>query len=116
MEHLRIPELVEFSAAKRFRRKLVGSEKIVVELLCYEPGQSTPAHQHPAQDEIFVILEGRGRLRSGEEEVPCEPNSLIRVPAGTPHGLTASERLIALIVKAPAFTSAVPPGSRQPPQ
>ncbi|MGD9044002.1 MAG: hypothetical protein PVG06_09830 [Desulfobacterales bacterium] len=53
MEHLRIEDIKEFSTEKRIRKKLLGSEKIVAEFVCYEPGQGTPEHVHPKQDEIF---------------------------------------------------------------
>ena len=98
MEHLRIEEAVEFSAAKRIRKKLLGSQRIVAELLCYEPGQSTPVHHHPQQDEVFYVLEGSGKIFTGNEgtkkETLVEPKSLIFVPAGTQHGLTADSRMV----------------------
>ena len=37
MEYLRIEHLKEFSAEKHIRKKLLGSEKIVAEFVCYEP-------------------------------------------------------------------------------
>ncbi len=107
MDHLRVEDLVEFSTAKRIRKKLLGSAKIVAELLCYEPGQSTPIHQHPQQDEIFYVLEGSGKLTLGDGETAIHPQSLILVPAQTRHGLVAGEtRLVILFFKAPASTTA----------
>ncbi len=111
MEHLHIEELVEFSTAKRVRKKLLGSRKIVAELLCYEPGQSTPVHHHPEQDEVFLVLEGSGTISTGDgeamEKATVGPKSLIHVPAGTRHGLTAGDsRLIILFFKAPATPGA----------
>ena len=105
MEHLRIEQLLEFSTAKRIRKKLCGSEKIVAELLCYEPGQATPLHQHPQQDEVFYVLEGNGKIFIGEEE-DINPGSLIFVPAQTRHGMTAANnsRLVILFFKAPGST------------
>lgn len=106
MEHLRIEEAVEFSAAKRIRKKLLGSSRIVAELLCYEPGQSTPVHHHPQQDEVFYVLEGSGRIfthnENTEKETQVEPKSLIFVPSGTQHGLTADSRMVVLFFKSPA--------------
>ncbi len=106
MDHLQIDSLVEFSAAKRIRKKLLGSPKIVAELLCYEPGQSTPIHQHPQQDEIFYVLEGTGKLTLGDEETDIHPKSLILVPAQMRHGLIAADsRLVILFFKAPVSTT-----------
>ena len=107
MEHLRVEDLVEFSTGKRIRKKLLGSGKIVAELLCYEPGQSTPIHHHPQQDEVFYVLEGSGKITIGEEEAIINPKSLILVPAQTRHGVTAGDsRLVILFFKAPASTEA----------
>ena len=105
MDHIKIPDLIEFSVDKRVRKKLIGSDKIAAELLCYEPGQSTPVHQHPTQDEIFFVVSGRGTIEVGDKAVSFAANSLLRVPAGTPHGLTASERSVLFFVKAPAVVS-----------
>ena len=108
MEPLNIESLVEFSAAKRIRKKLLGSSRIVIELLCYEPGQATPIHQHPQQDEVFYVLEGKGTISLGGEESPIAPQSLILVPAQVPHGMTASSdgRMVVLFFKAPGSTKA----------
>ena len=55
-----VSDLTEFSVDKRVRKKLVQSQQIVSELVCYEPGQGTVLHQHPTQDEIFYVIEGGG--------------------------------------------------------
>ena len=108
MEHLHVEDLVEFSAVKRIRKKLLGSGKIVAELLCYEPGQGTPVHHHPQQDEVFYVVEETGKLTIGGQETTIQSKSLILVPAQTPHGLTAGDnRLVILFFKAPASASAV---------
>ena len=105
MDHLRIDEVIEFSREKRIRKKLRRSEKIITEILCYEPGQSTPMHQHPEQDEIFYVVEGTGTITVGEEQERVAANSLYFVPAQTPHGLTADSRLVLLFFKAPGSTT-----------
>ena len=58
MEQLNIDEVKEFDTEKWIRKKLLGSNKIVAERLCYEPGQVIPEHVHPKQDEIFYVNEG----------------------------------------------------------
>lgn len=107
MEHLQVEDLIEFSAVKRIRKKLLGSGKIVAELLCYEPGQSTPVHQHPQQDEVFYVLEGNGTLSINGEQRTIQANNLLLVPAQSQHGLVAGDtRLVILFFKAPATTTA----------
>jgi quercetin dioxygenase-like cupin family protein len=106
MEHLRIEDIKEFSTEKRIRKKLLGSEKIVAEFVCYEPGQGTPEHVHPKQDEIFYVVEGRGIMTVDGVEIPMEPTSLILVKAREKHGVKTlpGSRLVMMFTKAPAST------------
>jgi quercetin dioxygenase-like cupin family protein len=105
MEHLEIEHLVEFSKDKRIRKKLGGSPNMITELLCYEPGQGTPIHHHPQQEEIFYIVEGSGTIVIGDEEAQVTRSSLYFVPPQTRHGITAGdERLVILFFKAPGST------------
>lgn len=108
MEHFHIDELTEFSTAKRIRKDVVKSPRIVAELLCYEPGQGTPVHQHPQQDEIFHVIEGRGSMNIDGDEVAVKAGSMLIVPAESRHGVAAASdsRLVMLIYKAPATTVA----------
>jgi quercetin dioxygenase-like cupin family protein len=77
--------LQEFAAAKRVRKALVKDGQIDVEMACYEPGQSTPMHSHPRQDEIFYVLEGRANMCIGGVERAYEAGSMIRFGPGIPH-------------------------------
>jgi len=106
MEQLRIEEIKEFSTEKRIRKKLLGSDRIVAEFVCYEPGQATPEHVHPKQDEIFYCVEGRGIMIVDGEEIPLEPTSLILVKAREKHGVRTlpDSRLVLMFTKAPAST------------
>jgi len=60
--------LQEFAADKRVRKALAKGGQIDVEMARYEPGQSTPMHAHPRQDEIFYIVEGRVNMSIGGTE------------------------------------------------
>ena len=42
-----------------------------------------PPHCHSAEEEIFVVLDGRGTLLLGDEERPVEPHDVIARPAAT---------------------------------
>ena len=106
MEIIQINAVKEFSKEKRIRKKLLGSEKLAAEFLCYEPGQSTPQHPHPKQDELFYVIEGRGTFIVDDKEVPVEETSLILVPAKVKHGISADKdsRLVVMFIKAPSAT------------
>ena len=46
------------------------------------PGQASTRHRHVRQDELYVLLEGRGRVRVGEDALTLEPLSALYVEAG----------------------------------
>jgi quercetin dioxygenase-like cupin family protein len=106
MEVLNVNEVKEFSKGKRVRKKLLGSDKLVAEFLCYEPGQSTPQHPHPKQDELFYVIEGRGVFIIDDKEIPVEESSLVLVPERVKHGISADKdsRLVVMFIKAPGAT------------
>ena len=103
MEHLEIMQQLEFSAAKQVRKKLIASENLVAELVCYEPGQATVSHLHPRQDEIFHVIEGKGTIAVGEEAVPVSAGSVVFGPSGVRHGIRADAgvRLVLMFIKGP---------------
>ncbi len=111
MEHAKIGEMVEYSDAKRIRKRVFLSDDLVSELVCYEPAQGTPVHHHPRQDEIFYVIEGRGTMSVGEEVIEVAAGSAVFVPATEPHGVTAADdsRLVLMFFKAPGR----PPKGRQ---
>ena len=45
--------------------------------------QSSPRHAHMTEEEIFVVLQGRGTLLRGNERVPVEAGDVAAFPAGT---------------------------------
>ncbi len=106
MEQLKIEDLKEFAAQKRVRKKLLGSDRIVAEMVCYEPGQATPEHAHPKQDEIFYVVEGAGTMIVNGKEIPLKPTSLILVKAREQHGVRTlpDSRLVLMFIKAPGST------------
>jgi quercetin dioxygenase-like cupin family protein len=48
-----------------------------------EPGQASTRHRHARQDELYVLLEGRGRVRVGDDLLTLEPLSALYVEADT---------------------------------
>jgi uncharacterized cupin superfamily protein len=74
-----------------------------------EPGQASTKHRHFTQEELYVLLEGTGRVRVGAEVLTLAPLDTLLVEAATVRQLfndTAADQLW-LIVGAPpeAITS-----------
>ncbi len=65
-------------------------------------GAHDPQQPH-AQDEVYVVLTGRARLRVGSREHAVEPGSAVFVAAHAPHAFHAIEEdLSVLVMFAPA--------------
>jgi quercetin dioxygenase-like cupin family protein len=47
------------------------------------PGQASTRHRHFDQEELYVLLEGRGRVRVGDELLTLEPLSALVVEPDT---------------------------------
>ena len=55
------------------------------------------------EDEIYVVMSGRGRLRMGERDVAVEPGMTLFVAAGVDHRFhDIAERLVLLVAFGPA--------------
>ncbi len=67
----------------------VGMENIGVHLVRVEPGKETTAfHFHHVEEEFIYILEGRGLLELGEDEIEVGPGSFIGFTAPSlPHAM-----------------------------
>lgn len=99
----RLKDLVEFQPGGKVRKRVFITDKIEMELVCYEPGTSTVEHHHVGQDEIFIIMEGTGTITVGGEPVRVGPGSLVFAPADIKHGIQpdADGRMVMVFVKAP---------------
>ncbi len=67
------------------------------------PGQASTKHRHVSQEELYVLLEGTGRLRVGDDALTLAPLSSVAVDSQTVRQLfndTQSDQLW-LVVGAP---------------
>jgi mannose-6-phosphate isomerase-like protein (cupin superfamily) len=83
---------------------LFESERILVGLNCFEPGQEHTLHAHPGTDKLYFVLSGRGLVLLEGREVPVEPGVMLVAPEGVPHGIrnTGDGRLVVVAILAPA--------------
>ena len=68
-------------------------------------GARTAAHHHVQTEEIYYILQGRGRMQVGDEGRDVGPGDAIAIPPGAPHQITNSGNatLIFLCCCAPGY-------------
>ena len=71
-------------------------------LYVLEPGADDPQEPHQ-EDEVYVVLGGRGRLLVDGEDQPVGPGSVVFVARTVPHRFSdVTERLSVLVFFAPA--------------
>ena len=90
--------------AKMAKATLFQSDRLLVGLNAFEPGQEHRLHAHEGMDKVYLVLEGSGLfLLAGREEAMSEGTMLV-APAGVPHGIrnTGGGRLLVLAVLAPS--------------
>lgn len=107
MDHptpLRPEELAVYSREKMGKTTLFRSERLLVGLNAFEPGQEHTLHTHAGMDKLYHVLAGRGLFLLEGREVEMEAGTLLVAPEGVPHGIrnTGDGRLLVLAVLAPA--------------
>ncbi len=59
--------------------KQLGAENLGMRLWRLAPGQASTKHRHFQQEELYVLLEGTGRVRVDDELLTLEPLDALRV-------------------------------------
>ena len=96
-------EAHRFATEKMQKVGLFASERFFCDLYCLETGQSQKAHAHAGSDKVYLVVEGSGRFRVGDEEVALRSGEAVMAPAGEEHGVSndSGERLVVLVFMAP---------------
>jgi mannose-6-phosphate isomerase-like protein (cupin superfamily) len=107
MDHpkaIRPLEHAVFNAEKMGKSTIFQSERLLVGLNAFEPGQDHRLHAHERIDKVYHVLEGEGVFLLEGGEVPMGPGVMLVAPEGVPHGIrnTGTDRLIVLVVLAPS--------------
>ena len=63
--------------------KQLESEELGARLWRLAPGQASTKHRHRTQEELYVLLEGTGRIRIGEEVLTLEPRASLVIEPDT---------------------------------
>lgn len=99
-EVIELKNYIEFKK-DRFVSKLVhDSAKARGVLFSLEKGQELAPHTS-SSEVLFHVLEGKGKVLIGSEEVAIKAGQMLFCPAEAPHGLKAEERFVVLAIIAP---------------
>ena len=78
---------------------------------CYEPGQITPMHMHPDEEEVMIVIEGNGELLFKEHDnLPIKQGDLIHLPSDQYHAIRAADdsRMVLVYFMKPGYNSLRP--------
>ena len=107
MDHptaIRPEEHAVFDSEKMGKATLFQSERVMVGLNAFEPGQEHKLHAHAGMDKVYHVLSGRGLFLLEDGELPMEAGLMLVAPEGVVHGIrnTGSDRLVVLAILSPA--------------
>ena len=92
-----------YSSTKMGKSTIFRSDRVMVGLNAFEPGQEHALHAHEGMDKVYHVIEGEGLFLLDGRDVPMEAGVLLVVPEGAPHGIrnTGPGRLLVLAILAP---------------
>ena len=111
VQAVNINDLKRYSPEARVNQPVVASRDLVTRMNCYEPGQITPLHMHPDDDEVVFCVEGRGAVTfETRPAVPLAPGAIVNLPAGLPHRIEAAadSRMVVIYTAKAGYTSVRP--------
>ena len=93
---------------KMGKATIFRSDRMLVGLNAFEPGQEHKLHSHAGMDKVYHVLSGSGLFLLEGREISMETGVMLIAPAGVPHGIrnTGTERMLVLAILAPAPTPA----------
>ena len=82
-----------------------GSENLAVTWVEGEPGSEQAIHSHENREQVYVVVQGQGAMRVGDEVEKVGPGTAILVPPGTSHSIrnVGEETLIYVSATSPPF-------------
>lgn len=103
MQVINLANYQQFSDEKMKKSNLFQTDRFFCDVYCFEPGQEQAGHVHAEQDKIYLVLDGEGTFRVGDESGVLGPGQGTMAPAGSEHGVLnhTTSRLRVLVFMAP---------------
>jgi len=77
-----------------------GSRNLSVTWVECASGSQQQLHAHSTAEQVYVIIEGRGRMLVGGEEQDVEAGTMVFIPPGQPHAIRNDEAQTLIYVSA----------------
>jgi mannose-6-phosphate isomerase-like protein (cupin superfamily) len=86
-----------------------GSRQLSVTWVECQPGSQQALHAHPAQEQVYVIVQGRGQMLVGAEAREVGRGTLVFVPSATSHAIRniGDQLLVYVSATSPPFEAAI---------
>ncbi len=103
MKVVNLDDIQEFSKEKMKKHNLFQSQRFFCDVYCLESGQEQKGHVHADQDKVYLVIEGTGTFRVGQEAQVLGVGQGTMAPAGEEHGVMnqTDKRLRVLVFMAP---------------
>jgi mannose-6-phosphate isomerase-like protein (cupin superfamily) len=90
----------------RFPRRDLGAEQTGMNFLTIKPGRREAfAHRHRDAEEIYVVVEGAGRVKLDDDLVDLMPLDAVRVSAGVTRSFEAGPAGLQVLIFGPRVDS-----------
>ena len=82
-----------------------GSGSLAITWVEGSPGSEQALHAHPANEQVYVIVHGRGVMKVAGKEQEVRAGTLVFIPPGADHAIrnTGDDPLIFVSATAPPF-------------
>ena len=82
-----------------------GSQNLSITWVEGEPGSEQDGHSHSNEEQVYVVIQGRGLMRVGADAQEVGPGTLVFIPKGLAHSIrnVGTEKLIYVSATAPPF-------------
>jgi len=67
----------------------VGSKKLIVAVRVLKPNEVVEPHKHEVEEQFYLVLNGRGIVKIGDEEREVGPLDAVYIPVGMEHSTKA---------------------------
>ena len=67
----------------------VGSKRLIVAVRVLEPGQVVEPHKHEKEEQLYIVISGKGIVKIGDEEREVGPLDVVYIPTGMEHSTKA---------------------------
>ncbi len=103
METKSIVDAKKFDPHRLVKTTLFENERMFCDVYCLSPGQEQKPHKHDASDKLYVVVEGVGIFKVGDDIREVGEKNVVLAPAGIEHSVKndSSGPLALLVFMAP---------------